>query len=252
MSASRRGIGQPLILRIAAATVIVCFWELIARSGLFYAGVVPDLIDIVTAFSVVAAPDFLSHVGITLMELALSITIGGLSGIAVGILLGGRSAFAGAFQPLLYYLAPTPKIVFLPIFFALFGVYLGPKIAVGALSAFFPIAMSVAAGRRDMNTTYLKVMDSFGASGRQKLFKAVLPALLLPTITGIRLGIGLAIVGVLLAETKISNAGVGFLAMQSYERFDIPRLYAILILVFVFCGIMNALLHWAETRASRK
>lgn len=246
------GVGrQTLILRACAALVILGCWEAVARSGLFYEGVVPRLYDIFRAFSIVVSPDFRTHFAATMLELASSVVIGGVMGIFAGVILGGRSIVADAFHPVIYYLAPTPKIVFLPIFFALFGVYLGPKIAVGSLSAFFPIAMSVASGRRQVNITYIKVMESYGASRQEVLIKAIMPALVLPAITGLRLGVGLAIVGVLLAETKISNVGIGFLAMQSYERFLIPRLYAVLLLTFLFSALINAGLYALEARYVR-
>jgi ABC-type nitrate/sulfonate/bicarbonate transport system permease component len=70
-----------------------------------------------------------------------------------------------------------------------------------------------------------------------------LPAIRLPLANGVRLGFGVAIVGVLLAETKLSNQGIGFLVMRSYIRFDMPRTYALLILVFAFAISINAALN---------
>ena len=54
-----------------------------------------------------------------------------------------------------------------------------------------------------------------------------------PIVNGVRLGLGVAIIGTLLAETKLSNRGLGYLVIQAYALFDMPRMYALLILLFV-------------------
>jgi len=71
--------------------------------------------------------------------------------------------------------------------------------------------------------------------------KIYLPAMRAPIVTGVRLGLGLAIIGALLAETKLSNRGVGYLIIQAYATFDMPRMYALLIVLFVVAIGANAL-----------
>ena len=55
----------------------------------------------------------------------------------------------------------------------------------------------------------------------------------MPILNGVRLGLGVAIIGTLLAETKLSNRGIGFLIINAYSTFDMPRMYALLIVLFV-------------------
>ncbi len=71
--------------------------------------------------------------------------------------------------------------------------------------------------------------------------KVYLPAMRHPIINGIRLGLGVALIGTLLAETKLSNRGIGFLIIQAYSLFDMPRMYAMLIVLFVLSIGANAL-----------
>ena len=71
--------------------------------------------------------------------------------------------------------------------------------------------------------------------------KIYLPAMREPIINGVRLGLGVAIIGTLLAETKLSNRGIGFLIIQAYSMFDMPRMYALLIVLFVLSIGVNAL-----------
>jgi NitT/TauT family transport system permease protein len=72
--------------------------------------------------------------------------------------------------------------------------------------------------------------------------KIYLPAMRQPVVNGLRLGLGVAIIGTLLAETKLSNRGIGYLIIQAYATFDMPRMYALLIVLFVLAIGANALL----------
>ncbi len=168
--------------------------------------------------------------------------VGGLSGLAAGILLGANRFLAKAFESYLYYLGPTPKIIFFPVLIMWFGLGSESKVALGTLSCFFPVALSVAAGMRGIDKVLIRVGDSFRASTWQMVMKIYLPAMRHPIINGVRLGLGVALIGVLLAETKLSSAGIGFLIIQAYSVFDMPRMYAMLIVLFVLAIGANALI----------
>jgi ABC-type nitrate/sulfonate/bicarbonate transport system permease component len=63
-----------------------------------------------------------------------------------------------------------------------------------------------------------------------------------PVINGVRLGFGVALIGTLLAETKLSNKGIGFLIINAYTTFDMPRMYAMLIVLFALAIVVNAVI----------
>jgi NitT/TauT family transport system permease protein len=63
--------------------------------------------------------------------------------------------------------------------------------------------------------------------------KIYIPAMIAPIVNGLRLGLGVAIIGTLLAETKLSNRGIGFLVIQAYSIFNMPLMYSLLIILFV-------------------
>jgi ABC-type nitrate/sulfonate/bicarbonate transport system permease component len=71
--------------------------------------------------------------------------------------------------------------------------------------------------------------------------KIYLPAMRHPVINGLRLGLGIGLIGTVLAETKLANRGIGFLIINSYSTFDMPRMYALLIVLFVLAIGANAL-----------
>jgi ABC-type nitrate/sulfonate/bicarbonate transport system permease component len=190
--------------------------------------------------SILGDPSFYRNLGVTAYEVVFALLIGGVAGLATGILLGGSRFLATAFEPYLYYLGPTPKIIFFPIMIMWFGVGAGSKTAMGALSCFFPVALSAAAGMREIDKVLIRVGRSFRASTAQMVTKIYLPAMRAPMINGLRLGLGIAIIGVLLAETKLSNQGLGFMIIQSYTLFNMPRMYALLIIVFTLAALINA------------
>src|SRR6266566_3071666 len=241
------------VVRIAIVVVALLLWEAIARSGLLYRDVVPSLTAIGGAiWRLLAVPDsqspmlsfplidfelplptFYWNLGVTASEVGIGLGVGGLSGLLVGLLLGGNRLLSKAFEPYLYYLGPTPKIIFFPVMIMWFGVGPGSKVAMGAISCFFPIALSTAAGMRQIDKVLIRVGRSFRAGAWQMVSKIYLPAMRVPVVNGVRLGLGVAVIGTLLAETKLSNRGVGFLVINSYSTFDMPRMYALLILLFV-------------------
>src|SRR4051812_7545436 len=230
------------LVRVAIVVGILATWEAVAASGLLFRDVGPSLLVIGrAAVELLADPTYYFIVGVTAGEIGLAMLIGGLSGLAVGILLGSNKLLSRAFEAYLYYLGPTPKIIFFPVMIMWFGVGPGSKVAMGVLSCFFPVALSAAAGMREINPVLIRVGRSFRLSTWQMVSKIYLPAMRLPVINGIRLGLGVAIIGTLLAETKLSNRGIGFLIINAYSTFNMPRMYALLIVLFVLSIGVNAL-----------
>jgi ABC-type nitrate/sulfonate/bicarbonate transport system permease component len=230
------------LLRAAIILSALAVWELLSHSGWLYRDVVPSLLSILRALiALLTSPSYYFNLGITAAEIATALAIGGLSGVAAGILLGANRFLSKAFESYIYYLGPTPKIIFFPVMIMWFGVGPESKVALGTLSCFFPVALSVAAGMRGIDKVLIRVGESFRADPWQMVVKIYLPAMRHPIINGIRLGLGVALIGTLLAETKLSNKGIGFLIINAYSTFDMPRMYAMLIVLFVLAIGANAL-----------
>jgi ABC-type nitrate/sulfonate/bicarbonate transport system permease component len=230
-------------VRAAIVVAILALWEIVARSGWLFRDVVPTLAVIARAIvRLLADPGFYANLGVTAAEIAAALVIGGLAGLGVGLLLGSSRFLSRAYEAFIYYLGPTPKIIFFPIMILWFGVGAGSKIAMGALSCFFPIAISVAAGMRQIPPVLIRVGRSFRAAPWQMTRTIYLPAMRTPIVNGVRLGLGIAIIGTLLAETKLSNRGLGYLVIQAYATFDMPKMYALLIVLFVLAIGLNALI----------
>jgi NitT/TauT family transport system permease protein len=230
------------LLRTAIIASVLVAWEALAVSGLLFRDVVPPLGAIAGALAdILSDAGFYRNLGVTALEIVVALAIGGLCGLAVGIVLGANRFLGRAFEHYLYYLGPTPKIIFFPIMIMWFGVGPGSKIAMGVISCFFPIALSAAAGMRQIDPVLIRVGKSFRARSWQMASKIYLPAMRQPVVNGVRLGLGVAVIGTLLAETKLSNQGVGFLIINSYSTFNMPRMYALLTVLFVIAIGANAL-----------
>jgi ABC-type nitrate/sulfonate/bicarbonate transport system permease component len=270
------GFGPVTLLRAALIVAFLLIWELLSASGWFYRDVVPSWTAIGAAIWQMLTtrpmacdadigfgplqlrwelwmPEFYCHLGRTVREIGLALLIGGLLGLTVGLTLGANRFLSRAFEPMLYYLGPTPKIIFFPLMIMWFGLGPGSKVAMGAISCFFPIVLSAAAGVREIDRVLIRVGKSFRANAWQTATKIYLPAIRPALINGLRLGLGIALIGTLLAETKLSNFGIGYLIIQAYALFDMPRMYASLILLFVLAIGVNSLIgHFGQVAAVRR
>ena len=241
--AGRPGLSRVMLYRIVAFVLILGAWEAAGASGLFFRGVIPSSVLIVTAFiKLMGDPVFWHHFGVTFFEITTGFAIGTLLGGMAGLVLGMNRYTSLVLEPVVQYLAATPKVVFLPILLILFGIGVGSKISLAAISCFFPMALSLASGVRTIPPMFLRVGQSFNLTLAQRIAMIYMPALLPPIATGLRLGFGIATVGCLLSEIKLSNAGLGHAAMQAYSRFDIPTMLALLLVIFALAGLGNYLI----------
>lgn len=238
---------QVFWLRALIIAVLMLAWQLLALSGLFYQDVILGLPDIALGLvHLLLDPEFYRNLWVTLAEIVAASVVGALLGVVCGMLLGGSRFLGRAFERYLYYLGPTPKIIFFPLMILWFGVGPGSKVALGVLSCFFPVALAVAAGMREIPFILKCVGTSLRATPLQMALKIYLPAMRGPAINGLRMGFGVAVIGVLLAETKLSNQGLGYLVIQNYQHFDMQAMYALLIAIFGLAVAANTLLsHWA-------
>lgn len=232
------------LMRLSIVATLLIAWQALSMSGLLYRDVVPGLPAIgMGLYALLIDPEFYANLWITGAEILLATVVGGAAGLVCGMLLGASRFLERAFERYLYYLGPTPKIIFFPLMILWFGVGPGSKVALGVLSCFFPVALAVAAGMRRIPPILKYVGYSLRATPMQMASKIYLPAMRAPAINGLRLGFGVAVIGVLLAETKLSNQGLGFLVIQNYQRFDMPGMYALLIAIFAMAVAVNAVLN---------
>lgn len=230
-------------LQIVTVIVLAAVWEGVSASGLLYRGVVPSVLAIAASLAVMPGePSFWFNLSTTLTEIVLAILAGGSLGLATGIALGGSRFLGAAFGPYVICLGSAPKVILLPVIILLVGIGLKSKVVVGAIACFMPMAISTAAGVRQINPVLIRVGRSFRLSRGQMFGKVLLPAMLTPLANGLRLALGPAIVVCLVAEIKFSNAGVGHMVIDSFNRSRFAEVYAWLIVITAVALVGNALI----------
>jgi len=240
-------------LRVATLLLAWAAWEALARSGFVFQGVVPSSLTVLASVaSQLERAGFYSHLWRSAEEIGLGFAVGTAAGVIMGTSMGISVFFGRLAHPYIHILAPTPKIIFLPVLMILFGVDIGSKIAMGAISAFFPVVVATYDGVRLVPPVLLRVARSFRASRWQTVAKVYFPSMLPSVVTGMRLGLGVAIIGTLLAEIKLSNRGLGFLAIQQYEGFHIADLYAVLLIIFALAVVANFAIGRVAARLRRR
>jgi ABC-type nitrate/sulfonate/bicarbonate transport system permease component len=216
------------ILTIAGAILL---WEGLARSGFFFEGVVPPTLAVVNAIGhEFVDKGFYRDLGVTLLESGLGFLWGSVIGISLGIMFGLNSFLRKMLEPIITAIGGTPKIVFLPILFLIFGLGLESKIAKAALSTFFPVVLSTTSGFLLIPNILLRVGKSFHLSRWQTVAKVYVPAMAHPLLTGLRLGMAMAIIGVLSAEITYSDMGLGYRLIRNADQFQIASVYALAII----------------------
>ena len=243
------GVNQIRILTIVGCVAV---WQAISNSGLFYKDVVPSIVEIsVAIFNEIIDSGFYHDLGITLAEHMVGFTVGSLFAIAVGISLGANPFLRRAVEPYINGIGSTPKIVFLPILFLMFGTGIESKMAKGALSAFFPVVFSTTLGMVLINPVLLRVGESFNLTHWQMVAKIYMPAMVNPIITGLRLGMAITVIGILVAEIKFSNGGLGYRLSNYYDQFQIAPMYAVIILIFALAALANVGMTRLQNRVNR-
>ena len=233
-------LSQPWVIQTATLALIVAAWELIGRTGVLFAELFPPISEILQSlWRYLSTPLLVPHLQASLYEIGGAVALAALFGVPLGILWGSRKSWLEIVEPLILYAAVVPKIVIFPVFILFLGIDVQSKLAVGAIAAFFPISLLTIAGMREVKPVYIDVARSAGASRYQIASRVYLPAIAGQVFTGIRIGLGAAVTGALLAETKIARAGLGFMIVEYYGQFRIAEMYALLLLIFVLAALAN-------------
>lgn len=239
--------------RIAAIQVLVAVGVTAALflASRFYAFLPSPAAVLDATGSLLAGTDLYRHLGVTFYESLVGLLIATVLGVGFGVSAGTSRAATEFLNPIILALYSVPKIIFLPVLLMIFGVGLPPKIANATLHAFFPIVLNSLVGMREVNRIHLKVARSMQATRGQIIARVYLPSMVLPVFAGIRLGLGLSVMGALLAELFEANAGVGYVVHQFYSKGMIAHMIAMVIALFVLILAINAGMKYVEDRLSR-
>ena len=180
-----------------------------------------------------------------LLKESMVTTYATLGGFALSILFGIPMAMLIAYSrtvesfvyPLLVFSQSIPKIAIAPLFVVWFGFGIIPKIIAAFLLGFFPIVVSTVMGFKSVESDMLDLARSMRASRWQTFIKISLPHALPSIFSGLKVSVTLAVVGAVVGEFVGSNSGIGYVLQIANGNFDLPLMFAALV-VLSMIGVM--------------
>lgn len=176
---------------------------------------------------------------------AVGFIIAAVLGVFTGLLLGRSKLFYDIVGGPFWTLYATPRIAFQPLLVLWLGFGNGPKILIIFLLAFFPVAISTMDGIRGVDRSVVKAARVYGASSAQIFFKVELWAALPLILTGLRMGVARAMIGIVVGEFIGGSEGIGFLIRRRAGDLDLASAIGLTIMLVVIAlvgmGILNLL-----------
>jgi ABC-type nitrate/sulfonate/bicarbonate transport system permease component len=219
-------------MSVALPVVLLALWEMASRLALVSPRYFPPPTTI--GWALVDRPgtgDLGVALLVTLTRLGLAFALAAVPGVLLGLLMGMARPVRAALEPYVAFIFPVPKIALLPFLLIILGVGEPAFIATGAASAFFQIVISTLAGVRTMDPRLLEVGHNYGARGARLFWKVILPAALPAIFTGLRLGLGLALIAIVAVEFIAAKSGLGHLVYRHWQMLNTPEMYAAFALV---------------------
>jgi ABC-type nitrate/sulfonate/bicarbonate transport system permease component len=228
------------ILGVSSIATILAIWEISARTGALDPVLLPRPSFIFSAFvDIVLSGRFVAPLGHTLALFAVGYGIACVLGISLGIAMGTSATLYGVFEPLVEILRPIPKPALVPALFLFLGIGYLTMVTVVVLGVLFPIVINTQQGVRSLDPVLLDTVHTFQLSRWKAIRSVILPAATPSIFAGMRVGLGLGLVLVILAEMLAGETGIGFLILDLQRSFQIKQMFAwLLILVLLGGGLM--------------
>jgi ABC-type nitrate/sulfonate/bicarbonate transport system permease component len=237
------------MMGVLVPLVLLAIWELAAQLGWIDVRFFPAPSNVAKAmFTSLRSGELLTNTEATLQRLVLGFVLGGLPGLAVGILMGVYRPLRLIFDPLIAATYPIPKSAILPLILLIFGLGESSKVVMVAIGAFYPIAINTTSGVREISPIYFDVGRNFNAS-RWDIFRTVaLPGALPFIMTGAKLGAGLGLILISIAEMMGAKTGLGYMIWSAWETFDVEQMYVGLFVVSLIGFLLTVLFNELERR----
>ncbi len=178
---------------------------------------------------------------ISIRELYIGLTIGVVAGILLGMLIGRYRVAEGILGPFINSANATPLNILIPLLIVWVGISTNARILFIILITFFPVLLNTAGGLRNVGRGYVEVGMTMGLNEKQLLRKVILPAAIPYIIAGLRIGVALAVIGMILGEMEISNVGLGYLLSFYGQGFQTGMLIG-LVFIAALIGVINVMI----------
>jgi len=240
---------EGLIVGSAAVVVFVAVWQVAAFRRMVPELFLPGPLDIANAFGAyIARGQIWPDMWISGQELLYGFALSIIIGLPVGMLMGWYRRLNEALDPFVTFFYSIPRVALTPLLIVWFGIGINSKIAVVFLGAIFAIVINTAAGVRNLDPALIKAARSFGASDAQLFRTIVLPGSVPFILTGLRLGLGHALTGVVVGELVAAQAGVGMMMATAGATFQTSKVFVGLVIFATWGLVMTNILSRIEQR----
>lgn len=239
--------GSDLLLPAAALIVFLVAWEILGR-----------LTDpILFAPPTRVARGFAELLETGRMQRAFLVTTNALGvafllsvavGLPLGLLLGRWKLLADVFEPYLDAVYATPRVVIVPLVILWFGVGYEGRVFLIWIGTFIPIVINTAIGVRNARRDLIEVATSFGADERQLARHVILPGAVPYIMAGLRIAMGRALVGVIVAEIFLDLTGLGGIIQTESAYFRTHRMLAAVLVIALLGTVLISSMGWLERR----
>lgn len=196
------------------------------------------------------APGIWPHAFQTIYTTMIGFAIGIVAGVLLGVVIGSSRIAYDVAYPLLIGFASIPKVAVVPILVLWFGAGTVPAIITAAITCVFPIVVNVATGLATTEPELEDVMRTLRATKLDILINVGLPRAMPYFFASLKVAVTLAFVGTVISETVASNRGIGNLMMIASSRFDVPLVFAGLLILAVMGVLLYAAFSLIESRVT--
>jgi ABC-type nitrate/sulfonate/bicarbonate transport system permease component len=246
---------EPTILGTGTIVLLLLVWQFLpdfvpmkAGTKLFFT--VPSHVA-GTLWTMFATGSIWAPLGVNASAFAIGLLLAIVAGLPLGVLLGRSATLNAMIDPFITAFNATPRLVFLPLLMLWFGIGIWSKVAVVFLGAVFPLLINTYEGVRNADKILINVVRSFGAGEWDIARLVVVPNSLPFIIVGLRLAIGRAVLGVVVAEFFGSQDGLGVIMVRAASQFKVDVVFAGLIVFAALSLIMTGLVKLLEDRLTR-
>lgn len=216
----------------ASPIILLLIWEALVRVGLLDARFFPAPSSVIRELAaLLASGQLVVHLGYTLSRVGVGFLLGAVPAVLLGIVMGLSPAVRALLQPAISSIYPIPKVALFPLAMLIFGLGEGSKWAIVAFAVFFQVLISTLAGVVNIDRIYLDVAADFRASRWQAYRTIALPGAMPFIFTGFQLGIGMALIVVVIAENFGTDYGLGYIVWHSWQIFEVREMYVGLIMI---------------------
>jgi NitT/TauT family transport system permease protein len=246
---------EPTMLGGAGIITLLLLWEVLPRIITMRAGTklfftTPSEV-VGTLWRLFSTGAIWTPLGVSASGFALGLGLAIVVGLPLGVLIGRSRTLNAMLDPFITAFNATPRLVFLPLVMLWFGLGLWTKVVIVFIGALFPILINTYEGVRNADRTLINVVRSFGASEWDVARLVVVPNAMPYIIAGLRLAIGRAVLGVVVAEFFGSESGLGVMMVQAAGRYQVDVVFSGLIVFAALSLLLTWMVQLLETRLGR-